>query len=469
MSTIYVGVDVSKGYVDVVFLNDAGSVLGEPYLFDDTPKGHKAMMSVLTELVRRDKEISFMIGVESSGGLEKNWLKFFSSISVQLPVSPYYLNPFCVKKFMARELHGGKTDILSANAIALYLKRGLRLSDKPYVEENTSDRLRFNLIRSFSKHCALMTNQLHILLIQVQPYLVQYCRSGFPDWILNLLVKYPTAKKSATAKPEKIAKIPYITLLKAQDLIAQAKESVGALTDSNTARTIELLASELLRNQKLVEDEKKSLIKSNSNNMDKEILTSIPGFGEWTAIGFLTLIGDISKFQKASSLIAYIGSEPVVEISGDLKINRGISHHGSKELRALLYPATLAAISFNKVIRNFYDRLREKGKSHLVAMMACMNKLIRIAYSCLKTRMKFDASYGEKRRQEIETRAQLERKQNVRKRYKVSISLESPISARKAKERREMRKATENITRSHASKIYGVKHHKTQCLPHPSL
>ena len=39
MSTIYVGVDVSKGYVDVVFLNDAGSVLGEPYLFDDTPKG----------------------------------------------------------------------------------------------------------------------------------------------------------------------------------------------------------------------------------------------------------------------------------------------------------------------------------------------------------------------------------------------------------------------------------------------
>ena len=47
-------------------------------------------------------------------------------------------------------------------------------------------------------------------------------------------------------------------------------------------------------------------------------------------------------------------------------------------LGVLFNMATLVAIRHNTLIKNFYKRLREKGKLGKVALVACMRKLVTI-------------------------------------------------------------------------------------------
>ncbi len=45
-------------------------------------------------------------------------------------------------------------------------------------------------------------------------------------------------------------------------------------------------------------------------------------------------------------------------------------------VRCVLYMAALVAIRFNPVIKDFYQRLLDKGKLKKVALTACMHKLL---------------------------------------------------------------------------------------------
>ena len=61
---------------------------------------------------------------------------------------------------------------------------------------------------------------------------------------------------------------------------------------------------------------------------------------------------------------------------------------------------TLAATQANPAIRDFYNRLIEQGQPHKKAMTAAMAKLLRIAYSVLITKKKFDPKYEENLKKE---------------------------------------------------------------------
>ena len=77
MPMLSLGVDVSKGYADCCFLNEAGSVLSGTGRFDDTPAGHAAVLQHLDALAARYPDATWQIGLESTGGLERNWLRLF--------------------------------------------------------------------------------------------------------------------------------------------------------------------------------------------------------------------------------------------------------------------------------------------------------------------------------------------------------------------------------------------------------
>jgi transposase len=47
------------------------------------------------------------------------------------------------------------------------------------------------------------------------------------------------------------------------------------------------------------------------------------------------------------------------------------------------------AIRFNPVIKKFYQRLRDAGKLHKVAMTACMRKLLVILNTMIKNRTRW--------------------------------------------------------------------------------
>jgi transposase len=112
------------------------------------------------------------------------------------------------------------------------------------------------------------------------------------------------------------------------------------------------------------------------------LLQSTPGIGVTTSLSLLAGVPELGKLnrQKVSKLV---GIAPLNCDSGKFRGQRKI-WGGRADVRSVLYMATLSAIRFNPVIREFYQRLLGRGKLKKVAHVACMRKLLSILNQMLK-------------------------------------------------------------------------------------
>ena len=116
-------------------------------------------------------------------------------------------------------------------------------------------------------------------------------------------------------------------------------------------------------------------------------IRSIPGIGNNLAARILAEIGDVNRFNCASQLVAYVGIDPQIYQSGQISgLHLKISKKGNKKLRCLLYLALTCMIktSRNTVIVDFYKKKKADGLASKSALVASMNKLVRIIYSLCK-------------------------------------------------------------------------------------
>ena len=116
-----------------------------------------------------------------------------------------------------------------------------------------------------------------------------------------------------------------------------------------------------------------------------ELLLSIPGISNNLAARIIAEIGNINRFSKAKSLVAYVGIDPNVYQSGDNDgLHLRITKKGNKELRCLLYLAIQNTVQGNNRISIYYHKKIATGLPSKAAKVACMNKLLRIIYSMCK-------------------------------------------------------------------------------------
>uniref|UniRef100_A0A7C3RV22 IS110 family transposase n=1 Tax=Dictyoglomus thermophilum TaxID=14 RepID=A0A7C3RV22_DICTH len=116
---------------------------------------------------------------------------------------------------------------------------------------------------------------------------------------------------------------------------------------------------------------------------DINIITSIPGIGKTSAISFLCEVQDIRRFRRAKSLIAYAGIEPVIKESGRRDVRLGIYKKGNRHLRRILFLMAMNVIKYEGKFKEFFLKLRARGKSSKSALIAVANKLLRTIYSML--------------------------------------------------------------------------------------
>lgn len=112
------------------------------------------------------------------------------------------------------------------------------------------------------------------------------------------------------------------------------------------------------------------------------ILTAIPGIGTITAQTLLALmpeLGTLSRKQAAS----LAGLAPHPRQSGQKDAYRRV-RGGRPVIRQSLFMAALAASRSNPQIRAFHQRLIANGKKPIVAIVACMRKIIVIANAKIK-------------------------------------------------------------------------------------
>jgi transposase len=90
---------------------------------------------------------------------------------------------------------------------------------------------------------------------------------------------------------------------------------------------------------------------------------------------------------------ALVGLAPLACDSGTLR-GRRIVWGGRSRVRSVLYMAALVAIRHNPVIKAFYARLVAAGKPTMVALVACMHKLLTILNAIVRHRTPWTAPAG---------------------------------------------------------------------------
>lgn len=106
-----------------------------------------------------------------------------------------------------------------------------------------------------------------------------------------------------------------------------------------------------------------------------------------------TLVATLPELGRLSgrAISALVGVAPLACDSGQ---HRGRRHTwgGRAEVRAVLYMATLSAVRYNPVLRQFHQRLVRAGKPPKVALTACMRKLIVILNAMARDQQPWDAN-----------------------------------------------------------------------------
>jgi len=124
-------------------------------------------------------------------------------------------------------------------------------------------------------------------------------------------------------------------------------------------------------------------------------LDTLPGVGPKTVLPLLALLvrwDGLTAGQGADkALTAFVGLDPTVHTSGTSVRKRSlISRRGSPDLRTTLFMATLGALRGRNALHVFYDALVARGKPKMVALVACMRKLLIWAWHIYQTRLPYD-------------------------------------------------------------------------------
>ena len=125
-----------------------------------------------------------------------------------------------------------------------------------------------------------------------------------------------------------------------------------------------------------------------------KLAMSVVGVGEKIAIAIIQATNGFEGFTSAKQVAKLIGIVPSQHQSGSSVRKRGrIAKTGMSEIRGLLHMGARSAIRYNLPCKALYERLRSKGKCHLVAMVAVCHKLVRQVFGVVKSGVKFDRHY----------------------------------------------------------------------------
>jgi transposase len=105
-----------------------------------------------------------------------------------------------------------------------------------------------------------------------------------------------------------------------------------------------------------------------------QIIDSVPGVGPVTATTMMAELPELGQLNR-QKIAALVGVAPFNKDSGPKKGKRKI-YGGRAGVRSTLHMATLSAVRCNPVMRAFYQSLRKRGKEKMVALTACMRKML---------------------------------------------------------------------------------------------
>jgi transposase len=443
MIDYYLGSDASKGYCDFVILDKSKEIVEPNFQLDDTYSGHQILIKTLKGFFAKNPDMVFYAGLESTGGYESNWYNTLLNLKDTVNIKVARLNPVGVNHHKKAGLERNSTDKISARVVAEYLiDHGKNIV---YNREDAKVALKkeWKFIKMLNKQCVQLLNQFESALYNTHPHLLTYCRNEVSNWLLMVVMQYPSAVKLSGAHPKTLAKIPFVTLERAKELVKNAKESIGAEQDEVTEIRLKSLAQQILHLRQLIKTQTKAMMHF-CPFAEIEIIKSFVGISEFSAVGLMLVIDNIERFKSCEKLSSYVGVHPVYKDSGDGNFGYRMSKQGSKEVRSILFNVARCSIIHNEMIKNRYEHYLAEGKEKMSAIGIIMHKILRIIYGMLKNNQKYDPQVDQANR-EKSNKKKIENgngnsnrtKPDKNRRYQEQDQ-NAPISRRQQKKRKQL-------------------------------
>jgi transposase len=388
---LYIGVDVSKESFTVCIKNPNGKTVFQGS-FPQSLEGFQDFLNTVNNLSTEP----VIVGMESTSIYYLNLFSFL----LENGINTVIINPSVIKNFSKLGIRDAKSDRKDAATIAEYLL---------YAKPELSDKEKLSDLKLLSREKEKLSRELSHLkdeilrcLFNLFPELERNF-NVFSKGMLNFLLKFPSARKIRRSKRKTVeyefnkafegrGKKPSFT---ANDIIELANRSIGIdsvaleeilVTKINMLLTIE---EEIDKFDKLISERIEEI------QIDKiDIITSIPGIGKSLATSFICEVPEVEMFKDGKSLVAFVGVDPVVRQSGQYIGKHGISKKGNRHLRRIIYLMAINVIRFEGRFKEFYLRLRARGKSYMEAVIAVANKLLRTIYAMLIHRTYYSPNYS---------------------------------------------------------------------------
>lgn len=189
-------------------------------------------------------------------------------------------------------------------------------------------------------------------------------------------------------------KLKALALRRRQLVDARAKEKMRlkqAREDAVRA-SIERLIAFLNEQIERVEKEIETLIEGNTAMAEKcALVKTFPGIGSVTTHMILAELPELGACTH-KQLNALVGVAPFNDDSAKRCGQRRIKG-GRFDLRRALYMGAQTGYRHNPILKALYDRLREQGRPHKSALIACINKMLGILNAMVKQNAQFNPDY----------------------------------------------------------------------------
>jgi transposase len=173
--------------------------------------------------------------------------------------------------------------------------------------------------------------------------------------------------------------------------MAAATSSVGVVSPAKEL-TLKQVASLLTHVQEQMKETTGVLTNLLNQRMkhDMELLCSIKGIGENTAMNFLIEMGgEVEMYENDKKLIAASGLDPSTYKSGKYEGKSRISKRGNRHLRRVIWLMATKVIINNNLFRGYFYKRRNEGLPYKMAVLATAHKLIRIMFVMLSRKTYF--------------------------------------------------------------------------------
>lgn len=168
---------------------------------------------------------------------------------------------------------------------------------------------------------------------------------------------------------------------------AKLKTMLEGCPDKDVTASINRMIKALQKEIKALREKIAGVIaKCPSLEANQKLLMTIPGIGKVAAQTVLGELPDISQFDGARQLAAWVGLTPRHFVSGTSGRTRTpITKIGSVQLRRSLFMPAMTARVHNPLLKAFADRLIANGKKRKQVIIAVMRKLLHQIYGILKS------------------------------------------------------------------------------------